>query len=134
VETFPLIVSIMSEKISITQELISIIGMDAAERLCLVFGGARLYIGIGNRSQQRLSAVVGDEAAEKLASHYRGINLHVPKMKYLESMRRNMEITADAASGMSQRELSMKYDLSERQIRHILHSALSENDSRNETD
>lgn len=123
-----------TEKISVVQELISLIGEDATVRLSMVFGGTRLSIGNGSTSRQRLSVVVGEELAEKLIFHYQGVALDVPKLRLLKRERRDEAIAGDAASGMNQRELSMKYDLSERQIRNILPVALSENDSHNETD
>lgn len=103
----------------VIQDLFNFIGEDAATRLCMVFGGTKLYIGDSDASRQRLGVIVGTELAEKLIFHFQGVDLHVPKLAGLKGERRNRNIAADLAAGMTRRSAAMKYNLSERQIRTI---------------
>lgn len=112
----PLPGSAMSSKNNATQDLFSLIGEDAAARLCMVFGGTKLFITNSEASRRRLGVIVGAELAEKLIFHYHGTDISLPK---LEIKRRHQDIAADIAAGMTQRSAAMKYEMTERQIRNI---------------
>jgi hypothetical protein len=118
-EMIPLPGSAMSPKNNATQDLFSLIGEDAAARLCMVFGGTKLFIANNEASRQRLSVIVGEELAEKLIFHYQGTDLNLPKLAYREIRRRNQDVAADIAAGMTQRSAAMKYGMTDRQIRNI---------------
>ena len=103
-----------------TQELLNLIGEDAFTKLCMVFGGTRLHISNSQRSRQRLNVIVGEDSAEKIIFNYQGIALTLPMLSSLEIKRRHLEIIEDFKSGMSQRGIAMKYDLTDRQVRRIV--------------
>ncbi|MGA2408765.1 MAG: helix-turn-helix domain-containing protein [Candidatus Binataceae bacterium] len=60
------------------QELINLIGTDAAAKLIEIFGGTRLYIPHSPHDDDLLSASIGIDAAAKLARFYGGDRLDVP--------------------------------------------------------
>lgn len=103
-----------------TQELLSLIGEDAFTRLCMVFGGTRLHVFDSDRSRQRLNIIVGEDSAEKIIFNYQGMTLTLPKLSSLEINKRHQAIIHDYKIGMSQREIAMKYDLTDRQVRNII--------------
>ena len=103
-----------------TQELLNLIGEDAFTRLCTVFSGVRLHISNSEKCRQRLRIIVGEEKAEKIIFHYQGTALTLPMLSSLEIKRRNLEIIEDYKSGMSQRDIALKYDMTDRQVRRIV--------------
>ena len=106
-----------------TQELLNLIGEDAFTRLCAVFGGTRLHISNSVRSRQRLNVIVGENLADKLIFHYQGIALDLPMLSGLEIRKRHHAIINDRANGMSSRDVALKYDLTDRQVRRIISDA-----------
>lgn len=108
-----------TENNSDTQELLNLIGEDAFTRLCSVFGGTRLHISSSERSLQRLSVIAGADLAEKLISHYQGTAISLPKLSSLEIAKRHQSIVNDLKNGMSKRDVAMKYDMTERNVRII---------------
>ncbi|SEN35959.1 Mor transcription activator family protein [Nitrosomonas marina] len=107
-------------KNSDSEALLSLIGEGAFTRLCMVFGGTRLYISDTKRSRQRLTVIVGEELAEKIMFHYKSACLNLPKLSVLEIERRKQAIIDDHKKGMSHRDLAMKYDVTDRHIRNIV--------------
>lgn len=107
------------ENNSDTQELLNLIGEDAFTRLCMVFGGTRLHITNSERSLQRLSVITGADLAEKLISHYQGTTISLSKLSSLEIAKRHQSVVSDLEKGMSQRDVALKYDMTERNVRII---------------
>jgi|SRR5271154_540041 len=66
------------ERLSMLQELINLIGPDAAAKLIDLFGGTRLYIPQSPQEDDLLCASIGIEAAAKLARTYGGDRLEMP--------------------------------------------------------
>ena len=48
------------------QQLLSLNGDDAFTRLCMVFGGTRIYVSNSARCRHRLNVIVGESMAEKI--------------------------------------------------------------------
>jgi hypothetical protein len=63
---------------SMLEELVNLIGHDAAARLIEIFGGTRLYVPHSPHEDDLLSGSLGPEAALKLASIYGGDRIEVP--------------------------------------------------------
>lgn len=112
-----------TNSINETQELLNLIGEDAFTRLCTVFGGTRLHISNSTRSRQRLNVIVGEDLAEKIIFHYQGIALTLPMLSSLEIRKRHQAIINDHTNGMSNRDIALKYDLTDRQVRRIISDA-----------
>ena len=105
------------------QELLNLIGDDAFTRLCTVFGGTKLYVSNTDRSRKRLNIIIGEENAGKMIFHFEGVTLILPMLSSLEIRKRHQAIIADAKNGMSQRDIAMKYDLTDRQVRRIINES-----------
>jgi len=105
------------------QELLNLIGDDAFTRLCTVFGGTRLHVSNSDRSRKRLNIIIGEENAEKMIFHFDGVGLTLPVLSSLEIKKRHQAIIEDAKKGMSQRDIAMKYDLTDRQVRRIINES-----------
>ncbi len=110
------------------QDVLNLLGDDAFTRLCMVFGGTRLYIADSERSRQRLTVIVGEASAEKVISQYKGQSLNLPRLSTLEIEKRKQAIIADHQNGMSNRDLAMKYEMTDRHIRNIVSSHNNETD------
>lgn len=102
------------------QELLNLIGDDAFTRLCTVFGGTKLHVSNSDRSRKRLNIIVGEENAGKMIAHFDGVTLTLPMLSSLEIRKRHQAIIADVRNGMSHRDIAMKYDLTDRQVRRII--------------
>lgn len=105
------------------QQLLSLIGDDAFTRLCMVFGGTRLYVSNSARCRQRLNVIVGESMAEKIIETFHGESILLPKLSSLEIKKRNTAIIEDSKHGMSHRDIAMKYDLTDRQVRRIINES-----------
>lgn len=105
------------------QELLNLIGDDAFTRLCTVFGGTRLYVSNSDGSRKRLTIIVGEENAKNMIFHFDGVKLTLPMLSSLEIKKRHQAVIEDAKKGMSQRDIAMKYDLTERNVRRIISDA-----------
>lgn len=103
------------------EKLLDIIGEDALTRLCIVFGGVKIYVCDSESLRKKLEIIVGAAAAQKIIEAYPGESIEIPNLKHLAFEKRKRGIFADRES-MSVRELAMKYDLTERQIRNILNN------------
>lgn len=68
----------MCERPSMLQELVDLIGQDAAAKLIDIFGGTRLYIPHSPQDDDLLTGSLGPEAALKLARIYGGDRIEVP--------------------------------------------------------
>lgn len=74
----------------------------------------------GDRSRKRLTIIVGEENAAKMIFHFDGVKLTLPMLSSLEIKKRHQAIIEDAKKGMSHRDIAMKYDLTDRQVRRII--------------
>lgn len=95
-------------------EIIVMIGQDAAAKLSESFGGTSLYI--GKASKESVSNAIGQQAALKLSEVYDGCLLYIPNAKAAKIAARNKAIKADKAAGLDIRDLVGKYQLSNRRI------------------
>jgi len=95
----------------------------------MVFGGTRLYIADSERSRQRLAVIIGETLAEKMIAQYKGQSLNLPRLSTLEIEKRKQAILADHQNGMSNRDLAMKYEMTERHIRSIVSSHNNKTDA-----
>ena len=113
-------ISMTMDNVTENQELLNLIGDDAFTRLCMVFGGMRLYVANTPRSRQRLNIVVGEDMAEKIIFNYQGNRFNLPMLSSLEINRRHQAIIQDFKSGMSKQEIAIKYEITTRQVRRII--------------
>lgn len=102
-------------------KLLDLIGEDALTRLCIVFGGVKLYISNSEQLRHKLEIIVGAAAAEKIIEAYPGESIEIPNLKPLAFEKRKRDILADRET-TTVRDLAMKYDLTERQIRNVLNN------------
>lgn len=73
-----------------------------------------------SQEQRELADVIGLDAFKKLVKNYGGTALYIPKMDTLERQQRNVRIRNEYYQGKSLKNLSLKYKLTETQIRSIL--------------
>ena len=113
----------------IAEELIEVVGMDAAEKYMAAYGGKTVKIPLCVHSfhtqspaRKRLISVLGDEAFKKFIARFGGCRIYVPRRNNKISVikARNQKIIADYTSGKSLPELVDLYDLCERQLRNII--------------
>ena len=105
------------------QQLLNLIGDDAFARLCIVFGGTKLYVSDSVRSRQRLGVIVGEMLAEKIIANFKGVAIALPMLSSYEIEKRHQAIIEDHKNGMSQRDMAIKHDMAVRQIRRIITDA-----------
>lgn len=103
-----------------TEELIALIGVDAFVKLACVLGGTKLYIGLGESTEKKLTVLMGSEACKKIMQAYPSQWLYVPKYTTSLINSRNKLIALDCDAGLSLNQLAMKYELTQRQICYIL--------------
>lgn len=101
------------------QEMEQLIGTRATLLLVENYGGVRFYVPQKIRAEHDLAKLIGIEAAEKLAREYGGSTHEIPRALLASIDRRNIEIKNEYKS-LSQRQLALKYKLTERQIRNIV--------------
>lgn len=73
------------------------------------------------REYQEIAKVIGIKQFLKLCRHFGGVNITVPKTRYLTQHVRDSRIKRDF-TGKNVRTLSRKYNLSEQQIRKIVNA------------
>jgi Mor family transcriptional regulator len=95
-------------------EIINVIGKEAAAKLSELFGGSSLYV--GKASSDDLINAIGYQAAFNLSEVYDGCTLYVPNAKAAKMDIRNQLIKSDKAAGLNIRDLVAKYGLSDRRI------------------
>lgn len=101
------------------QEMEQLIGTKAVLLLVAKYGGVGLYIPKKIHREHELAKLIGIESAEKLASKCGGEEVEIPKMLAASIAGRNAEIKNEYKT-QSQRQLALKYQLTERQIRNIV--------------
>ena len=102
------------------REIENLIGRDAAQCLVRDFGGRT--IGIPKRPNgTRLAESVGDSAADKLSKRFGGERVYIAKTP--DRPARNREIRRlRVEAGYSIKDLSLLFNLTERQIWNVLSS------------
>lgn len=100
-------------------EISELIGMAATLKLVAKYGGVRLYVPKTLRSDHDLVATIGRELAEYMEERFGGEVLEIPKALLANVALRNVTIKQEYES-LSQRQLALKYHLTERQVRNIL--------------
>lgn len=104
----------------ILQEIAELIGLPEALKLADHYGGVRLYVPLTIPEGHVLAELVGMEAARKLSDRFGGMeHFDIPKARSVTVALRNRKIR-EAWPGLSQRQLALKYGLTERQVRVIL--------------
>ncbi len=104
----------------VLQEIVQMIGAEAASKLVAKLGGTCLYIPVTPKPKSQLCQLIGQEAAQQLADEFGGITVEIP-LDHIERLaQRNKLIMADRATGMSQSKIALKYHLSTRWIRKII--------------
>lgn len=104
----------------ILQEMADLIGLPATLKLAQHYGGVRLYVPKTLPEDHVLIDIVGEAAARKLVEQYGGlVHFDIPKAQAVSVALRNSKIRAEWPA-LSQRQLALKYHLTERQVRKIL--------------
>ncbi len=104
------------------RQIADLVGLAAATVLAARYGGVRLYVPERIESDHCLVKLIGEDAAQRLARHYGGDRIEVPRCVDAFRRARNRALVRDAAS-MSQRELALKYRMTERAVRLIWRDA-----------
>lgn len=112
------------------QDLVRIVGYDAAFAIVKAFGGRSIVItkniaGYPQMHHDALVAVIGAEAAAKLAAQYSG-QMYIPRCQTALTQVRWRAIQEDFDAGMKVNELVAKYSISNRQIFTILKKPVSQ--------
>ncbi|OGT18384.1 MAG: hypothetical protein A3J49_03310 [Gallionellales bacterium RIFCSPHIGHO2_02_FULL_57_16] len=99
-----------------------LIGIDAARNLAVIYGGTRFYICESQLCFMRLAVMMNKMSARKLITEFKGTTIEIPR--YTDAIRKERvaEIKADQDSGMSVREIALKYEMTERSARMILNT------------
>lgn len=106
---------------SICHDIKLLIGEEAMAKLIDKYGGVRLYIpGNLNAEHHPISLLLGVQTAQYLAAEFGGLAVDIPRAMERQHALRNSQIVADKESGMSQRELALKYRMTTRNIRKII--------------
>ncbi len=106
----------------VLREMNELIGITATMAIVQQFGGVRLYVPISIPSGHILINLVGIQNAEKLADRFGGQeHFDIPKAEAALRQVRDHEIKQHWPQ-LSQRELALKYRLTERRVREILGS------------
>jgi len=103
------------------RDIADLIGLPGTLKLVETYGGVRLYVPKKLDADHKLAQLIGLEHAAKLAATYGGeLHFDIPRAVEATRAARDRSIRADQASGSTHRELALKYNLTERQIRNIL--------------
>lgn len=103
----------------ILRELAELIGITGTMTLVDEYGGVRLYVPMTLPEDHPLINLIGPENAQKVIEGYGGEKLEIPKaIDYMRQIR-DIEIRSQWPA-LSQRQLALKYNTTERNIRLIL--------------
>ncbi|AEJ01260.1 Mor transcription activator domain protein [Nitrosomonas sp. Is79A3] len=108
-------------------EISELIGIKATLKLVAKYGGVRLYVPKTLRPDHDLVEIIGRESAEYMTDRFGGEVLEIPKATLANTALRNISIRQEY-SFLSQRQLALKYQTTERHIRRIL-SGCDQNDN-----
>jgi len=106
----------------VLREMNELIGITATMAIVQQFGGVRLYVPVNVPADHILIELIGVHNAEKLVDRFGGQeHFDIPKAEAALRHVRDIEIKR-CWPGISQRELALKYRLTERRVREILGS------------
>lgn len=100
-------------------EISELIGIQATFKLVAKYGGVRLYVPKTLRPDHDLVAIINRELAETMIDRFGEEVLEIPKALLANVALRNITIKQEYEV-LSQRQLAIKYNLTERQVRNIL--------------
>ncbi|WP_052494015.1 Mor transcription activator family protein [Nitrosospira sp. NpAV] len=104
----------------ILRDIAGLIGLPGTLTLVQHYGGVRLYIPKRFDPDHVLVKILGAAAVVKLIEHFGGEDhFDIPKALIASVAVRNAKIKVEYGE-LSQRQLALKYDLTERQVRNIL--------------
>lgn len=98
------------------EEVAAVIGPAAAQKLCEMFGGVRIYIPQAIGAAHPVAAAIGTAAAAKLAEYYHGTMLELPKAH----LRRRRVLELAERGGMTVSQIALACDYTDRQVYNIL--------------
>lgn len=103
------------------EELVQAIGLPATLRLVDVFGGVRVYFPHPSRVRvdSDLARAIGAEPVQRLAALWPSTYVSLPQAAAYLRRERNRAIHREKAT-LSIRELSLKYELTERAVYSII--------------
>lgn len=114
----------MVQRSEIADEIVRVLGCEAAGRFFAAYGGKQILIADGTGRPGTFAAalirLLGGKKFKMLQAHFGGERFTVPKGKAQAMIARNRQIVADYDAGATLLELVRKYDLTERRIRDIL--------------
>lgn len=115
-------------------DLVQAIGFTAALRLIEFFPGTRIRPPKVDKLHRahRLVRVLGYEAARALSRLAEGVKIEVPRGAAAFRRARNRAMKRDEQT-MSQPQIALKYDLTQRQVRTILNGLHEDGDTRTAT-
>lgn len=103
----------------ILRELCELIGIQPTMTLVEEYGGVRLYVPQKLNDEHPLVKLIGWQNAQKIVDLRGGETLEIPKAEAVMRQARNIEIRS-LYPALSQRQLALKYNTTERNIRLIL--------------
>lgn len=116
--------SVVREATTLSDDIISTIGPEAAARFFKAYGGKQMVIPYGTGRPGTLSwnlvDLLGEDGYRKLTARFGGEYMTVPKNMAAALVGRNRQIVADHAAGAGMLDLIRRYNLTERRLRTIL--------------
>jgi len=107
---------------SSSEDLCSVIGEEAFDRVCTAFGGMRFVFGPTVR--ERLALIIGEELARQAVCQFSGDIVEIPmeskgrrESKAVELQKR---LISQQKSGLSMQEIAVSNQMTPRQVRNIL--------------
>jgi len=97
-------------------EIVAVIGEDAAGKLAAAFGGIELYVPPKLGHHHPISVAIGIEHAVKLVDHYHGTEIYVAKVDARNALVRRLAETGR----LTRQAIALAVGLSERQVYNIL--------------
>ena len=103
------------------QQIIDVVGVDAALIIIAHHGGTRLYVPLELKPGHWLIEILGEEAAQKLCLAFGGAeHFDVPLNTRGIRAERNRRIIERRSQGLSHSKLAREFKTTERNIRKIL--------------
>ena len=105
-------------------ELINLIGFEPALKIFVNYSGGHLFVPLYKTTTGELEQLIGDEAFKKISLRYGSEVIWIPSVDVLINSRkikiRNSSIFNEWKNGALQRELAVKYSVSERTINTVV--------------
>lgn len=112
---------------SVLREMSELIGLPATMQIVRQYGGVRLYVPKEIPADHPLMKLIGICNAITLADAYGGETLEIGRAEAAVREIRDTEIRQQWPA-LSQRQLALKYGLTERQVRNIVSSSQQDYD------